>query len=167
MSKGPLVTFLIFAAICAVAIPYLAISKEGAEGSAPVTVDPRDEEGKELFAANCGACHTLAAAGTEGVVGPNLDVVLSPGGIASFEGSYGRALTAVTCGFGGGRMPAGILTGENAKDVAAFVGAYAGQVGANPEPLANTETVEKPEPPSCGASDESGSTDSASTDSGS
>jgi mono/diheme cytochrome c family protein len=30
-------------------------------------------DGKAVFAANCGSCHTLAAAKTSGVVGPSLD----------------------------------------------------------------------------------------------
>ena len=30
-------------------------------------------DGKSIFAANCGSCHTLADAGTTGTVGPNLD----------------------------------------------------------------------------------------------
>ena len=33
-------------------------------------------QGKELFVQNCGTCHVLADAGTEGAVGPNLDTVL-------------------------------------------------------------------------------------------
>jgi cytochrome c oxidase subunit 2 len=33
-------------------------------------------QGKELFAQNCGSCHVLADAGTQGQVGPNLDTVL-------------------------------------------------------------------------------------------
>lgn len=153
MSKTPLLIFGAFAAICVIALPFLAIDRDGAEGAAPVVVADRDEEGKKLFADNCGACHTLAAAGTDGVVGPNLDQVLAAGGVATFDGSYSRALNAVTCGFGGGRMPAGILTGENAKEVSAFVGAYAGQVGANPEPLADTSSVKLGEPPeSCAGS---------------
>lgn len=149
MSKTPLLIFGAFAAICVIALPFLAIDSDGSEDAALVAVAERDEEGKKLFADNCGACHTLKAAGTEGVVGPNLDEVLAAGGVATFEGSYSRALNAVTCGFGGGRMPAGILTGENAKEVSAFVGAYAGQVGDSPEPLADTATVELDDPPAC------------------
>ena len=31
------------------------------------------EQGKTVFTSNCGGCHTLATAGTNGQVGPNLD----------------------------------------------------------------------------------------------
>jgi mono/diheme cytochrome c family protein len=150
MNKGPFVIFGVFAAICLIAIPYLALAKEGGEDAGPVAVESWDAEGKELFVNGCGPCHTLAAAGTDGVVGPNLDNVLAAGGTANFEGSYGRAINAVTCGFGGGRMPAAIVTGENAEAVAAFVGAYAGQIGDGAEPLADTRSVEKPPAPDCG-----------------
>lgn len=33
----------------------------------------RPTDGKSIFAASCGSCHTLADAGTTGTVGPNLD----------------------------------------------------------------------------------------------
>jgi cbb3-type cytochrome c oxidase subunit III len=33
----------------------------------------RPTDGKSIFAATCGSCHTLADAGTSGTVGPNLD----------------------------------------------------------------------------------------------
>jgi mono/diheme cytochrome c family protein len=42
-----------------------AASKGAAEGSGA--------GGEELFADNCGGCHTLSAAGTTGSVGPSLD----------------------------------------------------------------------------------------------
>ncbi|MDP9188003.1 MAG: c-type cytochrome, partial [Actinomycetota bacterium] len=34
---------------------------------------PSEERGRDLFVANCGACHTLDAAGTQGAIGPNLN----------------------------------------------------------------------------------------------
>ena len=40
-------------------------------------------QGKELFAAECGSCHTLADAGTTGQTGPDLDKVL-PGKDAEY-----------------------------------------------------------------------------------
>lgn len=140
MNKGPI---FIFGAVVAVAlgIVALAIAGTGSESAAPVTVEPHDEDGKELFAANCGACHTLAAAGADGVIGPNLDTWLASGGTTTYEGSYGRAIQAVECGYGGGRMPAGILRGENAKEVAAFVGAYAGALSPDEAPLEDTRTA--------------------------
>lgn len=58
----------------------------------------------------------------------------------------------MVCGFGNGRMPARILTGENAKEVAAFVAAYAGQLGDGDGPLVDTSTARKPAPGSCGSS---------------
>ena len=149
MSKGPLVTFCAFAAVCLIVIPYLALAKEGGDEAAPIQVESWDEDGKELFVNNCGPCHTLAAAGTDGVVGPNLDDLLAPGGNASFEGNEPRALNAVICGAGNGRMPAGILQGENAQEVSAFVGAYAGQVGEDAEPLEDTREAKKSELPTC------------------
>ena len=151
MNKGPFLIFGAFAVLCLVLIPLKAISGTGGESAAPVSIASQDEEGKELFATACGSCHTLAAAGTDGVVGPNLDQLLAPGGNATYEGSYNRALRAITCGSGAGRMPAGILQGENAQEVSVFVGAYAGQAGDTSEALVDTEEAPREEPPPCGA----------------
>ena len=63
-----------------------------------------------------------------------------------YSGSYPRVLQAITCGVGG-RMPESILLGEEAKDVAAFVAAYAGQIDKGP--VVDLETAEKPEPSDC------------------
>ncbi|MEP7225287.1 MAG: cytochrome c, partial [Actinomycetota bacterium] len=35
-------------------------------------------DGKSIFTASCGSCHTLADAGTEGAIGPNLDEAKPP-----------------------------------------------------------------------------------------
>ena len=147
MNRAPFLIFGAFAVLC-VLVAAKVVASSGSEAAAPVPVAEHDEDAKELFANSCGPCHTLAAAGADGVVGPNLDVVLAPGGQATYEGSYNRALAAITCGFGGGRMPAGILQGENAQEVSAFVGAYAGQSG---EPLVDTrEAPQPPSPDTCG-----------------
>ena len=150
MSKTPFVIFGIFAAVCVLVIPYFALGKEGDEEAAIVEVADRDEAAKELFATSCGRCHTLAAAGTEGVVGPDLDDRLVTGGVntaEAYDGLYTRVLSAVTCGFGEGRMPRGILEGENAKQVAQFVAAYAGQIDKGP--TLDTATADTPEPDPC------------------
>lgn len=145
MSKRPFVVFGVFAAVCLLVIPFIALGKEGDQEAATVKVASSDQDAKELFDNNCGYCHTLAAAGTDGVVGPDLDQLLVTSGTNSpeqFEGIYSRALNAVTCGREG-RMPKGILLGEEAKEVSAFVAAYAGQIDKGP--TVDLAAVEKPE----------------------
>jgi cytochrome c553 len=73
---------------------------------------------KPTFAKTCGACHTLADAGTSGNVGPNLDD-LKPD----------EATVAHQIKNGGGGMPPGLLSGQDLKDVAAYVAAVAGKGG--------------------------------------
>jgi mono/diheme cytochrome c family protein len=71
---------------------------------------------KAKFATTCGGCHTLADAATKGTVGPNLDQ-LKPD----------EATVEHQIAVGGGPMPAGLLKGQDAKDVAAYVAAVAGK----------------------------------------
>jgi len=123
MSKRPLVIFGIFAAICLVALPAWALTQKGSSDASPeASVPARDRPGLELFQTNCGACHTLAAAGTEGVIGPNLDQLLATGpkSADTVKANRDRVLNAVENGIGG-RMPKGILQGAEAKQVAQFV----------------------------------------------
>ena len=49
------------------------------EGAATDEGEASEEGGAQLFtSAGCGGCHTLAAAGTTGTTGPNLDEFLAP-----------------------------------------------------------------------------------------
>jgi mono/diheme cytochrome c family protein len=147
MSKRPFIVFGIFAAICAVGLPIIALGKEGDPASGAVQVASSDMDSKNLFSDNCGSCHTLAAGGTDGVVGPNLDQLLVPSGTnsaQSYEGNAARVMHAVTCGIGG-RMPKGILEQQEAQQVAAFVAAYAGQIGEGP--VVDLSDAPLPEPP--------------------
>ena len=67
---------------------------------------------KLLFQSNCGSCHTLAAAGTSGTIGPNLDQV---------KPSLQRAVTQITNG-GGGMPPfKGQLTPDQIRALAQYV----------------------------------------------
>jgi mono/diheme cytochrome c family protein len=123
MSKRPFVIFGIFAIICLVVLPFWALAKEGSNDASPEgSVSASDQQGLELFQINCGACHTLAAAGTDGVVGPDLDLKLGSGAKSADAVSTNRTsvYNAVTQGVEG-RMPKGILQGAQAKAVAQFV----------------------------------------------
>jgi mono/diheme cytochrome c family protein len=69
--------------------------------------------GEAIFAEQgCGSCHTLAAAGTSGTIGPNLDDSQPP-----FELVVDRVTN------GSGSMPpfSGTLSPEQIDDVAAYV----------------------------------------------
>jgi cbb3-type cytochrome c oxidase subunit III len=74
--------------------------------------------GKDIFVANCGSCHTLAAAGTTGTVGPNLD---------QLKPAFARIQTQVING--GTIMPAfkGKLTPAQIRAVAMYVASSAGK----------------------------------------
>jgi cytochrome c553 len=108
-----------------VVVPAVVIASRGeAEGGVGAlrTEEPtaQDENGKILFVQNCKSCHNLDAVQATGVTGPDLDEL---GGI-----DRERVLNAIeNGGTGQGRMPAGILQGEDAEDVAVYVSKVAGQ----------------------------------------
>ncbi len=134
MSKRPLAIFGIFAAICIVALPAWALTKKGgSDASAGSSVPVAERQGLELFQINCGACHTLAAAGTDGVVGPNLDELLGTGPKSgdTVKANESRVLNAIETGING-RMPKGILQGAQAKQVAHFVADNVAYIGSGP-----------------------------------
>ena len=90
--------------------------------SAPGGVDLTASQtaGRSVFAKYCATCHTLKASNAVGKVGPNLDVLHPPKGLILDAIATGRAR-------GQGQMPAGLVDGEDAQDVAAYVAAAAGR----------------------------------------
>jgi mono/diheme cytochrome c family protein len=124
-------TFVIFGLVVlllGVGIPAWAITHEGSESASPEEVASNLQEGKDLFVTNCGACHTLAKAGTDGVIGPNLDDLLAPPSATPPAANTikPRVLSAINSGVGG-RMPKGVVSGQQADQVANFVAQVAGQ----------------------------------------
>ena len=75
--------------------------------------------GRAVFAQKCSTCHTLAASNAVGRVGPNLDNLRPPKGLVLDAIKNGRAR-------GQGQMPAGLIDGSDAQDVAAYIAATAG-----------------------------------------
>lgn len=115
--------FIVLAAICLVVLPFWALqTKGGADASPEASVPPADQQGLQLFQINCGACHTLDAAGTDGLIGPNLDQLLASGEKSSdtVTANYNLVLTTIENGKEG-RMPKGLVKGEQGKTVARFV----------------------------------------------
>lgn len=137
MSKRTFIVFGLLVAFLAVLIPWLAFRSDGDAARGAQKVPAGLEEGQSLFQTNCGNCHTLYAAGSDGNFGPDLDVLLAPSGPPSgssakqtIESTEGRVLNAIDNGVDSsttpGRMPGNILSGEQAEEVAEFVAHTAG-----------------------------------------
>ena len=132
MNKRTFVSFGFLALLLAVVIPLWAFTKDGSMSSSPEKVASSDDDARLLFQTNCGSCHTLARAGTDGIVGPNLDLRLAPSGPATGDavaGTQSRVVSAIEhgCCSKPFAMPAGILQGSQADIVADFVARVAGQ----------------------------------------
>lgn len=114
ISAGGAALILLVLALVIVGVTQLDSSSGEPVAATGGTPQPVDEEAVALFQDRCGQCHTLAAAGTDGMVGPRLDELL-------YEPD--RVLQAINLGGrGSGAMPAGLLEGEQAQKVADLVG---------------------------------------------
>lgn len=103
------------------------------------TTSANPQRGRALFIQHCGACHTLAQAGTSGTQGPNLDDAFAAArevgqdsgtieGIVEAQVEHPRPSN----GDPAVSMPAGLVSGQDLNDVAAYVGEWAGVPGAAP-----------------------------------
>ena len=121
----------VLAPLCAVAIalPLGACGRDGEDL----------ETGKAKFVEKCGSCHTLARAGTAGTTGPNLDHAFRTAlhdGIDrdTVEGIVHRQILHPSTA---GVMPQGLVQGDDASDVAAYVGYAAARAGKDEGALAS------------------------------
>ena len=106
-----------FLGIAAVLVALLAAGCGGGDEEEPAAPSGGGG-GQQLFSDNCASCHTLAAAGASGKVGPDLDQV-----------QPGPDLVTTQVNNGGGGMPAfkGKLTDDQIKQIADYVSANAGK----------------------------------------
>ena len=150
--KRPYRVGVLGAGLAAVA---LLVSGCGTGGVASAGGTPDTSNGQTLFTSNCGSCHTLSAAGTSGTIGPNLDNAFA-GDVAqglSQTAIENTVLDQIRLGSGiianyhstkdfirhhclndqskctSTAMPANIVKGQDAIDVAAYVASVAGQGG--------------------------------------
>jgi plastocyanin len=132
MARSPLTSRLAtVAACCALAGGLAACSGDDPPEKADLVA------GKKAFVAKCGSCHTLARAGTKGNQGPNLDEAfrqaLSEGfGRGTIRGAVHSQIkhpAAVGKKNTASFMPAKLVTGKLAEDVAAYVASSAALSG--------------------------------------
>ena len=127
------------------ALAGIAVASVGLGGCG--LIDPGTDlvNGKELFVANCSSCHVLQRAGTGAPVGPNLDAAFARArqdgfGESTFEGIVRAQIDSPArkpsrdpqTGDELPVMPADLVTGEDADDVAAYVAKAVGQAGPPP-----------------------------------
>lgn len=146
------------AGLAAIAAVVLLASGCGYGAPATAASHPDVHNGQVLFTQKCGGCHTLQAAGTSGTVGPNLDnafagpriegyadssianVVLDQirlgSGSVSIPYTTGKEFTSPKCLDPATRascnttpMPKDVVSGQDAIDVATYVGTVAGVGG--------------------------------------
>jgi mono/diheme cytochrome c family protein len=117
-----MVTIVIIALGVAVPLAIGVVNGNDHAKDAPGGVDlnAAQTNGRAVFGKYCATCHTLKASNAVGKVGPNLDVLHPPKGLILDAIAKGRAR-------GQGQMPAGLVDGQDAQDVAAYVAAVAGQ----------------------------------------
>jgi mono/diheme cytochrome c family protein len=101
--------------------------------------DPNLETGKAKFVEKCGSCHTLARAGTAGTTGPDLDTAFQAAlrdGMDrdTIEGIVHKQILHPRID---SQMPAGLVKGEDADAVAAYVGYAAARTGQDEGALAS------------------------------
>jgi mono/diheme cytochrome c family protein len=99
--------------------------------------------GKQMFVKKCGSCHTLARAGTKGTTGPNLDEAFQQSikegfGTTAVRGVIYKQILYPNrlANSAGIKMPAKLVSGQDAHDVAAYVAEVSSRGGKDTGRLA-------------------------------
>jgi mono/diheme cytochrome c family protein len=116
-----------------IALPLAVLNGNSSHAGAQVggvKMTTAERAGRLLFGEHCAVCHTLAAANAVGKVGPNLDTLKPSQSVVIHTLANGclpnaSASSAEAC-LGQGVMPADVVTGIDATDVAKFVAKVAG-----------------------------------------
>jgi cbb3-type cytochrome c oxidase subunit III len=96
-------------------------------GTSGISKAGDSDNGKELFLAKCSGCHTLAAAGSHGTQGPNLDDAFASSRRQGFKQVTIEQIVRDQIELAEPPMPANLVTGSNADDVASYVALVAGK----------------------------------------
>jgi mono/diheme cytochrome c family protein len=110
------------------------------------------DRGRDLFATQCGTCHTLAQAGTSTQIGPDLDAAFADArasgmdndtieGVVQTQIANPRTVNEDDPQYQKTFMPADLVTGQDAEDVAAYVASVAGVPGSQPPPLGDPAEI--------------------------
>jgi len=122
--RGATVLFALAMVLLGVVIPGFVIASVSDKNDDPQAnvsdLTPAEIEGRKLFGLRCANCHTLKASNAIASVGPDLDTLRPNKALVLDAIEKGRAQ-------GNGQMAAGLYTGQDADDVAAYVAKAVGQ----------------------------------------
>jgi mono/diheme cytochrome c family protein len=119
------------------ALPSVVIVAALAASGCSIKDDnPNLVAGKQMFVQKCGSCHTLSRAGTKGTTGPNLDEAFQQSKLDGLGENTIRGVVKKQIEYpsrmgvaGQGIMPAKLVDGDHAADVAAYVAQVVGERG--------------------------------------
>jgi mono/diheme cytochrome c family protein len=117
---GLVLVFVVFGAVIPVWVGVHNADDQADAAVGGVKLTAAEETGRQTFKERCATCHTLDDAGAVGLVGPDLDNLRPPKALVLDALKNGRAR-------GQGQMPALLVTGDEANDVAAYVAEVAGR----------------------------------------
>jgi mono/diheme cytochrome c family protein len=131
----------------AILVTATALLAGGVATGCDLQEDADLDRGRSLFSANCGTCHTLAEAGTTATVGPDLDAAFAVAradgmdqdtieGVVSAQIENPRTVSKDNPRYDQTFMPAEIVTGRDAEDVAAYVASAVSKSGEDKGQLA-------------------------------
>jgi mono/diheme cytochrome c family protein len=111
-------------------------------------VDLANGKGLYIGEGTCGSCHALKRAGTTSTRGPDLDAAFESARRAGMdeETIKGIVLRQIQFPRRNSEMPADLVEGEDAEDVAAYIAAAAGKPGEDTGALAAIGVQEEAEP---------------------
>jgi cbb3-type cytochrome c oxidase subunit III len=106
--------------------------------------EPDLSNGKAQFVEKCGQCHVLARAGTAGTQGPSLDAAFQAALAEGIDRDTVKGVVQdqIAHPRRGSVMPAGLVEGEDATDVASYVGYAAARPGDDEGALATAGLAE-------------------------
>jgi mono/diheme cytochrome c family protein len=129
------VSFVVMLIGFAIVLPALLLTGNHSNASAEIggmKLTQGQKTGRELFGDHCAVCHTLGAANAVGKIGPNLDTLKPPESLVLHTINNGclpnasGSNSSEQC-LGQGVMPANIVQGQDAQNVASFVARVAGK----------------------------------------
>jgi cbb3-type cytochrome c oxidase subunit III len=122
--------------LCGVALALVAALLSTGCGTGGKAVGGDQTNGQKLFngKGQCAGCHTLAAAGSQGTTGPNLDDAFRSDRKQGFKQSTIQNVVLDQIREPSPPMPKNLVTGSDAQDVAAYVAAVAGLGGTAKPP---------------------------------